>query len=141
MRHNVINRAKRGFTLIEILIVVVILGILAAIVIPQFTDAADDAQLAAVQSQIQTIRGQVELFNVQTGSYPTFAGGVWTELTTANYLQGDPRNAMRNNATDIVAGVVAPGGASGGAATDGWYWNTTSQIMYAIDDADNVMDW
>ena len=66
---------------------------------------------------------------------------MWTELTTANYLQGDPRNAMRNNATDIVAGVVAPGGASGGAATDGWYWNTTSQIMYIIDDADNVMDW
>ena len=67
MRHNVINRAKRAFTLIEILIVVVILGILAAIVIPQFTDAADDAQLASVQSQIQTIRGQVELFNRPDG--------------------------------------------------------------------------
>lgn len=141
MRHNVINRAKRGFTLIEILIVVVILGILAAIVIPQFTDAADDAQLASVQSQIQTIRGQVELFNVQTGAYPTFAGGAWTELTSANYLQGDPRNAMRNNATDIVAGTAAPGAASGAAAGDGWYWHTTNEIMYAIDNAGNVMDW
>ena len=141
MRHNVINRVKRGFTLIEILIVVVILGILAAIVIPQFTDAAEDAQLASAQSTIQTIRGQVELFNVQTGGYPTFAGGAWTELTTANYLQGEPRNSMRNNATAIASGTAAPGAASGGVATDGWYWNTANEIMYIIDDAGLVMNW
>ena len=48
------RRARHGFTLIEILIVVVILGILAAIVIPQFTDAAEEASRSNLQSQLQT---------------------------------------------------------------------------------------
>ena len=139
---NAINRARRGFTLIEILIVVVILGILAAIVIPQFTNAADDAQESSVQSQLQTIRGQIELYNVQTGSYPDFtAADPWDDLVSNGYLQGDPRNAMRSNATDVVTGTAAVGAATGGAATDGWYWNTNDEVMYAIDGGALVYDW
>jgi general secretion pathway protein G len=61
-------RRQRGFTLIEILIVVVILGILAAIVIPQFTNASQDAQVSAVKSQLQTIRSQIELYRIKNGS-------------------------------------------------------------------------
>ena len=48
-------RANRGFTLVEILIVVVILGILAAIVIPQFTEASTEAKLSSLCSDLQTI--------------------------------------------------------------------------------------
>src|SRR5690606_21145974 len=46
---------RKGFTLVEILIVVVILGILAAIVIPQFTNASESAQFSSTVSQLQTI--------------------------------------------------------------------------------------
>ena len=134
------TRTQRAFTLIEILIVVVILGILAAIVIPQFTDASQDAAASSVQSQLQTIRGQVELYNVQQGEYPDFATNGWDDLVDNNYLQGEPRNAARDNATGIVTGALAPGVASGGAATDGWYWNTGSSIMYAIDSAADIDD-
>ena len=59
------NQARKAFTLIEILIVVVILGILAAIVIPQFTDASDQANVASMKSQLQTMRSQIELFRIQ----------------------------------------------------------------------------
>src|SRR5690606_33880949 len=52
------NRVNRAFTLVEILIVVVILGILAAIVIPQFTTASEEAQVGNVQTQLQTMRSQ-----------------------------------------------------------------------------------
>ena len=86
------NSLKRGFTLIEILIVVVILGILAAIIIPQFTDAAQDAGAASARSQLQTMRSQVELYRVQNnGAAPAGdASGPWTELVTENYIRSAP---------------------------------------------------
>ena len=135
------RQANRAFTLIEILIVVVILGILAAIVIPQFTDASTQAQEASVRSQLQTVRGQIELFNVQTGAYPDFTNNGWDDMTGGGYLQQEPRNALRNNAVDVVVGNLVPPAASGGAATDGWVWNSTTFIMYAIASNDNLFDW
>ena len=49
---------NKGFTLVEILIVVIILGILAAIVIPQFTQASNDARESSLSSELQTVRSQ-----------------------------------------------------------------------------------
>jgi general secretion pathway protein G len=63
-------QAKRGFTLVEILIVVVILGILAAIVIPQFTQASTEAKLNSLCSNLQTLRSQIELYKVQHNDVP-----------------------------------------------------------------------
>jgi general secretion pathway protein G len=144
------TQVKRAFTLIEILIVVVILGILAAIVIPQFTDASQEAQDSSIRSQLQTVRSQVELFSIQnpTVGYPDFATNGWDEMTdsTANpagnrYLQGEPRNALRNNETGVIEGAAVPPAASGGAATDGWYFSTTTNTMYAIDAGGLLLDW
>ncbi len=56
---------KSGFTLVEILIVVIILGILAAIIIPQFTDASTDAKQSSLDSNLQTLQSQFELYKVQ----------------------------------------------------------------------------
>jgi general secretion pathway protein G len=57
-------KAKSGFTLVEILIVVVILGILAAIVIPQFTSASTEAKESALVSDLQSVRSQIELYKI-----------------------------------------------------------------------------
>jgi general secretion pathway protein G len=63
-------KAKRGFTLVEILIVVVILGILAAIVVPQFTQASTEAKYNSLCSNLQSIRSQIELYKVQHNDVP-----------------------------------------------------------------------
>ncbi len=59
------HRKNHGFTLVEILIVVVILGILAAIVIPQFSQASLEAREASLKSNLQAMRSQIELYKIQ----------------------------------------------------------------------------
>lgn len=59
---------RSGFTLIEILIVVVILGILAAIVVPQFAEAQASARATAMRTQLNTIRSQVSAWRIQNGN-------------------------------------------------------------------------
>ncbi len=64
--------AKRsGFTLIEVLIVVVIMAVLAATIIPQFSTSTKDAEDSQIEFNLHTLRSQVELYKVQHGgSYP-----------------------------------------------------------------------
>jgi prepilin-type N-terminal cleavage/methylation domain-containing protein len=71
MRAHVLKLAKRGFTLVELLIVVIILAILAAIVIPQFTSATTDAQESALDANLAALRSAIALFQVQHNNiYP-----------------------------------------------------------------------
>ncbi len=143
---------KKGFTLVEILIVVVILGILAAIVIPQFTSASETAKASSLVSQLQTIRSQLELYQVQhNGDYPDLSavptGGstVWDQLTETTdidgalastgttygpYLQKPPVNPFEDSSAVIQAGS---GTALPAAAADsGWVYNQTTGEIEAI---------
>ena len=119
---------RKGFTLVEILIVVIILGILAAIVIPQFTNASEDARQSSLTSQLQTLRSQVELYKLQhRDAYPTTDGTAdatkwsWSLLTAKTnedgsttgtpqlgpYLQQTPTNPLNDSTT--VAAAAASG--------------------------------
>lgn len=123
---------RKGFTLVEILIVVVILGILAAIVIPQFTNASTAAKASSVLSQLQTLRSQVELYkNQHNNEYPTSDGtasGTWdwtlltskttitgsktgssSELIYGPYMQQAPKNPFTTNATGTGSTAAADG--------------------------------
>jgi general secretion pathway protein G len=62
--------ASKGFTLVELLIVVIILAILAAIIIPQFSGATDDAAQAAYDTNIANIRAAIDLYRQQHNEYP-----------------------------------------------------------------------
>jgi general secretion pathway protein G len=82
------NRIFRAFTLVELLIVVVILGILAAVVVPQFTDASSDAKLSALQTNLQTIRSQIQLYKLQHNeTWPALATFT-AQMTLASKADG-----------------------------------------------------
>src|SRR6266478_6657117 len=66
----------QAFTLIEIMVVVVILGILAATIIPQFVGTTHDAKVSAAKSHIAELESALERFNVHLDRYPTTDEGL-----------------------------------------------------------------
>ena len=115
---------KRAFTLIEILIVVVILGILAAIVIPQFTDASEEAMTSSLKSQLQTLRSQIELYRVKNGgTLPDLLGTGWDDLVDNDYIQQEPVNPFQDSSTIAAAA----------AAGVGWVWVAAEENLYGVD--------
>lgn len=65
-----ISRRPAGFTLVELLIVVIMLAILAAIVVPQFASSTDDAKASAADTSLANLRSVIDLYYQQHGEYP-----------------------------------------------------------------------
>src|SRR5204863_1004570 len=68
--------SQKAFTLIELLLVLVILGILAAIVVPKFAGRTEQARQTAAQSQIATVSTALDAFEVDNGYYPKGKNGL-----------------------------------------------------------------
>lgn len=64
---------QRGFTIVELLIVIVVIGILAALVVTTFTGIQQKARNTERQTDIKAIHGQIEAYYAQNGSYPAMA--------------------------------------------------------------------
>ena len=145
-------RSKSGFTLVEILIVVVILGILAAIVIPQFSEASTQARTSSVQSNLQMIRSQIELYKIQhkdqipgsdsatfianLTSQTDIDGGTVEAGETAYgpYMQKWPTNALNDSDALEVSAAAA-------TATEGWHYHTDTGEFTALDATVDTSTW
>jgi len=133
--------AKSGFTLVEILIVVCILGILAAIVIPQFTEAGTEAKLSSLCIDLKTLRSQIELYKMQhNNTLPSFANFVaqmtgQTDITGAvgtdfgPYMQKIATNQFNALNTLDNTGTI-------GDNVGGWEYDETTGVINADDDYD-----
>lgn len=70
------NIKQKGFTLIEIMVVLVILGVMAALVVPRVLGRADDARKVAAKSNIASLMNALKLYNLDNMRYPTNAQGL-----------------------------------------------------------------
>ncbi|GAC1659421.1 MAG: hypothetical protein NVS4B13_04160 [Candidatus Elarobacter sp.] len=103
MQNTASREAERGFTLIELMIVVAIIAILAGILIPNFVNARSQAQTAACESNLRAIATALELYYADNQVYPTASGAaVQPALLTANrvsYLNNTPKDPAAQTAT------------------------------------------
>ena len=135
---------RRGFTLVEILIVVVILGILASIVVPQFASATEQAQHVATLDQLNKLRKALALYYVRSNSvYPTVVAGegTWGELLAQNYMREPPVNTWigTGNSKTIVFGNAAD---PSWQTTHGWIFDPATGNVWAgsFNAADEAFD-
>src|SRR5580692_906892 len=76
--HNLKNRAARpqGFTLVEMLLVVAIIGVLAALIVPKIAGKGEEARIAAAKADISNIGTSLDMFEVDVGHYPYGKNGL-----------------------------------------------------------------
>ncbi len=124
---------RRAFTLVEILIVVVILGILAAIVIPQFTQAAERSKTTVTASVVRTVQTKVfENFAVR-GEYPATIEDAWfvEGATPSNPLANGQRDPLVLYDTAASEAMTHPASKTVSAAGSFWY-NPTNGTIRAL---------
>lgn len=128
------TRMTKAFTLVEILIVVVILGILAAIVVPQFTNATQDAQTGNLRAQIKELQNQIELYHARTNAYPDLVANQWTTMKSGGYIRDNAKNpAAPTGFQDVVAATPT--------ANAGWHYDLATGTIGAtyFDEVNDVL--
>jgi len=140
-------QVARGFTLIEIMVVVVIMGIMAALIVPKLMGRADDARITAAKADISTLMSELKLYKLDNQRYPTTEQGLQALITkptsgpsangwkTGGYTEKLPKDPWGNPYQYLAPGLHGevdvfsygpdgpPGGTSSGADTTIGSWN------------------
>jgi len=134
--HNKHYTNKRGFTLLELLIVISIIAILAATMIPNFIGFDSEARLASTQTNLNTLRTRVSLFRTKEGRYPE----TLNELLEINYSDmGIERPYLDSIPLEFISDKAGSGEVENIESEDvlpgdgGW--------VYIVNKAKVVIDW
>ena len=110
-------RDQRGFTFVEIMVVVAILAILAAIVVPRIMGRTGEAKITAAKVQMRNIEGALKLYKLDTGKYPPTEHGLEALVTKptsgkvpknwrkGGYLQAVPKDPWGTSFVYLSPGV------------------------------------
>ena len=128
------HAASRGFTLIELMVVLVIIGVLAALIVPNVLDRADDARVTAAKTDIANINQALKLYRLDNQRYPTAEQGLQALVVKPTtgpapqnwkpYLEKLPNDPRGNPSQYLNPGVKGPidimsFGADGKAGVEG----------------------
>jgi len=126
-----LRRAQEGFTLIELMIVVAIIGILAAVAIPKFAQMIERAKEGATKSNLGAIRSAVSIYyGKNEGQYPASiaSNSAFVGTADSNYMQELPKATAtplgNTNAVSAVSAVPTSAGS-------GWAYNSVSGEVWA----------
>jgi len=82
--HSARRRMQRGFTLIELMVVLVIIGVLAALIVPNVLDRADDARVTAARTDVSNIMTALKYYRLDNQRYPTGEQGLQALVSRPN---------------------------------------------------------
>ncbi|MFZ6749709.1 type II secretion system major pseudopilin GspG [Undibacterium sp. Ren11W] len=135
---SLVSRAARGFTLIEIMVVVVIMGILAALVVPKLMGRTDDARIVAAKQDISTMMSALKLYKLDNMHFPSTEQGLQALISkptagpsangwkTGGYIDKLPKDPWGNPYQYLSPGIkgeieifsLGADGQPGGAGND-----------------------
>ena len=141
---------RGGFTLIEILIVVMILGIMAGIVVPSFNDVAREVRAESLKEQLREVRTITQLYRLQhMDAAPNLNGADWTDLTQAKpnvygtvcgpYLKSVPKNPLNNFSEVAVVNADQAWGDPVAGVNVGFVLHAGTGMIWATNRAGNMI--
>ena len=118
------SKRNGGFTLVELVIVIVIIGILAAIAVPKFTDTSESAKLATMQASLAAMRAAINMSYAKNAAYPE-------DITGDMFAEGQvPLNVFNNRRTvDVMNDPASSGPGPVGAVYPGWWYNAGNGMV------------
>ncbi len=123
------KQMKKGFTLIELMIVVAIIGVLAAVAIPKFADLIRKAQEAACKGQLGALRSALSIYyGTEEGVWPTNVSSALTPTYIQAIPNAKPGTGLDDNAVTNESGT---GNDLTIAGTAGWWYNANQSGTYA----------